>query len=148
MISHIAHLEALVTPRNQITRHARILVAGEAEPCRGTFAAVLSRSGYDVAIAVNGADALERIAAEKFDLLLAHREMPVIDGGRLVLALRSAGLQIPVVMLFGAVAASPLPSAIARELVAALEKPVGVFIFLSTIAAALQSTLPPVLSVA
>jgi hypothetical protein len=54
-----------------------------------------------VACAVNGADALERIAAEKFDLLLAHRETPIIDGGRLVLALRSAGLQIPVVMLSG-----------------------------------------------
>ena len=141
MISHISHLDGLVTPRNQITRDARILVAGEGAACPSTFAAVLSKSGYDVAFAVNGADALERIAAEKFDLLLAHRETPIIDGGRLVLALRSAGLQIPVVMLSGAVFASPLPDAIAGELFAVLGKPVSVFTFLSTVAAALQPVL-------
>lgn len=148
MSNHTAHLAALSTTRDQIIPHARILVAGDADSCRDVFAAVLSRSGYDVAIAVNGADALERIAAEKIDLLLTDREMPVLDGGRLVLALRSARLQIPVVMLSGAFAATPLPGAIARELFAALEKPVCLFTFLSTIAAALQSTLQPVLCVA
>jgi CheY-like chemotaxis protein len=128
--------------------HARILVVGDVDSCRDIFTAVLSRSGYDVATAVNGADALERIAAEKFDLLLTDWEMPVLDGGRLVLALRSVRLQIPVIMLSGTFAATPLPGAIDREIFAALEKPVCIFTFLSTIAAALQSTLQPVLSVA
>lgn len=141
MISQTANLEAFITTRNQMIPHARILVVGNADSCRDVFAAVLSRSGYDVAMAVNGADALERFAAEKFDLLLTDWEMPVLDGGRLVLALRSVRLQIPVIMLSGAFAVTPLPAAIARELFAALEKPVCVFTFLSTIAAALQSTL-------
>jgi CheY-like chemotaxis protein len=130
--------------RNQIISYARILVVGNVDSCRDIFTAVLSKSGYDVATAVNGADALERIAAEKFDLLLTDWEMPVLDGGRLVLALRSVRLKIPVVMLFGAFAATPLPSAIGREVFATLEKPVCIFTFLSTIAAALQSTLQPV----
>jgi CheY-like chemotaxis protein len=140
MISQTAHLEAIPT-RDQIIPQARILVVGHTDSCRDIFAAVLSRSGYDVAIALNGADALERFAAEKFHLLLTDWEMPVLDGGRLTLALRSARLQIPVIMLSGAFAATPLPAAIARELFAALEMPVCIFRFLSTIAAALHSTL-------
>jgi DNA-binding NtrC family response regulator len=134
--------------RDQIISHARILIVGNVDSCRDIFTAVLSRSGYDVATAVNGADALERIAAENFDLLLTDWVMPVLDGGRLVLALRSVRLQIPVVMFFGAFAATPLPGAVGREVFAVLEKPVCIFTFLSTIAAALQSTLQSVQCVA
>ena len=126
----------------------RTLVVDGNESCRTIFAAVLSKSGYDVDTAVNGADALERIATERFDLLLTDWEMPVLDGGRLVLALRSAGIQTPVVMLSGTFAGTPLPRAIAREVFAVLEKPLDPFDFLETVAAALGCPREPVLHAA
>jgi len=115
----------------------RTLVVDDDESCRIIFAAVLSKSGYDVDTAVNGADALERIATKRFDLLLTDWEMPVLDGGRLVLALRSAGIQTPVVMLSGTSAGTSLPHAIVREVFAVLEKPLDPFDFLDTVSAAL-----------
>jgi two-component system, chemotaxis family, chemotaxis protein CheY len=145
MTSHTAHPAVRVTTREPIIPHARILVVDDASSCRDIFAAILSKSGYDVTTAVNGADALERFATEEFDLLLTDWEMPVLDGGRLVLALRSAHVHIPVVMLSGGFAANPLPDAISREVFGTLEKPVSIFTFLATIAAALQSSLLPIL---
>jgi DNA-binding NarL/FixJ family response regulator len=52
-----------------------------------------------VEVAEDGADALEQLATGRFDLVFTDRLMPVLDWERLVLALRSAGIRIPVVMI-------------------------------------------------
>src|SRR5574339_626310 len=56
-------------------------------------------------------------------------EMPVLDGGKLVLALRSAQVETPVIMLSGSFAGNSLPDVIAREVFAALTKPVTLSAF-------------------
>lgn len=121
---------------------ARVLVVDDADSCRAIFTAVLSKSGYAVETAVNGADGLQRLAASRFDLVLTDWEMPVLDGGGLVLALRSAGIQIPVIMISGAFAGASLPGAIALEVFAALEKPVRPVALLAAVTAALSGGRP------
>ena len=48
----------------------------------------LESAGYHVATAVNGAEGLQRLESEPFDLVVSDIEMPVIDGWALAQAIR------------------------------------------------------------
>jgi CheY-like chemotaxis protein len=67
---------------------ARILVAEDEEGLRGFVARALADSGHDIAVAADGAAALDLLtrAPGAFDLLLADIKMPVMDGIALALA--------------------------------------------------------------
>jgi CheY-like chemotaxis protein len=141
MSRHTAHHEAVIT-RDGIFRGARILVVDDEEEIRKLHAAILSLEGYEVEMAEDGADALEQLATGSFDLVFTDRLMPVLDGENLVLALRSAGVRTPVVMVSGSLAQCPLTERLAREVSAALPKPTRVTELLAAIFTALQPFTP------
>jgi CheY-like chemotaxis protein len=116
---------------------ARILVVDDNQALCGLHAEVLKLEGYEVVTAGDGVEALERLAAGKFDLVLTDRMMPALDGASMILALRSAGSRIPVVMVSGSLAQSPLPPGVAREISAALPKPARMSDMLEAVARAL-----------
>lgn len=61
----------------------------------------LKQLGHDVETAVNGREALEKIAAGKFDLVLLDIMMPEVDGYKVLEALRADGTldRLPVIMI-------------------------------------------------
>lgn len=61
----------------------------------------LAREGYRVETARDGFDALERIAAEKPDLVISDLQMPRLDGVGLALALADdpAARDVPIILL-------------------------------------------------
>jgi CheY-like chemotaxis protein len=120
------------------SRPPRLLVVDDDPFIRDLHATALRMNGYIVATAADGVHALEQLADEPFDLLLTDQQMPGIDGASVVLALRSAGSRMPVIMVSGSLAAAPLPSAIAREIFAAIPKPVRTTEVLSAVARALR----------
>ena len=61
----------------------------------------------------------------------------------IVLALRSAGSRIPIVMVSGSLAHAPLPPLVAREIFAALPKPARAAKVVSAVALALSSGSQP-----
>jgi two-component system cell cycle response regulator CpdR len=66
---------------------ARILIAEDEEALRGFVRRALADVGHDVAVAADGAEALDLLTREgRFDLLLADIKMPVMDGIALALA--------------------------------------------------------------
>jgi CheY-like chemotaxis protein len=67
---------------------ARILVAEDEEDLRGLLRRGLAEMGHTVAVAADGAEALDRLSQENppFDLLLSDIRMPVMDGIALALA--------------------------------------------------------------
>jgi len=103
---------------------ARLLVVDDEQLIRELYARVLSLEGYEVETAEDGVEALEWLAREHFDLVMVDRQMPRLDGASLVLTLRSAGGNLPVIMISGSFATTPLPAGVTRELSAALLKPV------------------------
>ena len=121
------------------TPRARILIVDDDVLICGLHAAVLELEGYEVVTSDDGADALMQLAYEHFDLVLTDRNMPRLDGASMVLALRSAGSRIPVVMVSGSIGHKPLPPEVAREISAALPKPARVEEVLAAVARALQS---------
>ena len=118
---------------------ARILVVDDDSIIAGLHAAVLELEDYEVVTSDNGEDALMQLAFGEFDLVLTDRNMPVLDGASMVLALRAAGSHVPVVMVSGSHDFSPLPPEVERELSVALSKPARTAEMLHAVAFALKS---------
>ncbi|HEV7887337.1 MAG TPA: response regulator, partial [Acidimicrobiales bacterium] len=91
---------AAATPQAAGRPH-RILVVDDSAVVRQTQHAVLTRAGYEVQTAVDGADALARLQEWPADLALVDVRMPVMDGLALTAALRAdprfAGIAVLIV---------------------------------------------------
>lgn len=70
---------------------ARVLIADDEELLRTSVRMILELYGYDVSVAVNATEAIEKIAHEPFDILLSDLRMPRPgDGFRVVEAMQRA----------------------------------------------------------
>lgn len=58
----------------------RVLVVDDSSLVRLYYRDVLEKSGYDVDQAMNGLEAMERVLARPFDLLIVDVNMPKMDG--------------------------------------------------------------------
>jgi two-component system chemotaxis sensor kinase CheA len=82
-------------------RRARLLVVDDAMTVRELQRSILERAGYDVITAVDGVEALARLAEAPVDLVLTDVEMPRMDGFALTEAIRKRTTRsnVPVLML-------------------------------------------------
>jgi len=62
------------------TRRALILVVDDEPLVAGLMADVLATEGHEVDMARNGREALEKIAARSYDLIVSDLRMPELDG--------------------------------------------------------------------
>ena len=128
-------------PQNTANPPSRILVVDDDALICGLHAAVLELAGYEVMTASDGADALTQLAVEHFDLVLTDNLMPCLDGASMIMAMRSAGSRIPVVMVSSSLVHSALPPEVEREVCAALPKPARVSEMLGAVGRALRPDL-------
>ena len=77
----------------------RILVIEDELPMRMALTAVLVAEGYRVRNAVDGEAGLERVLAEKPDLVLLDLMMPRLDGYSVCVHLRRLAIKVPILML-------------------------------------------------
>jgi two-component system, OmpR family, response regulator len=76
-----------------------ILVVDDNFSIRKLYTAYLKREGYNVYTASDGLEALEVIDTEHIDLVMADIMMPGLDGHALTHRLRSAGHDLPILMI-------------------------------------------------
>ncbi len=78
-----------------------LLVVDDIEANRDVLSRRLQRQGYDVATAENGVQALEKLRAQSFDLVLLDIMMPEMDGYETLQSLKAdeALRSIPVIMI-------------------------------------------------
>lgn len=79
-----------------------VLVVDDEADIRATVAAMLQIEGYEVAEAVNGADALAAVERDLPDVILLDMRMPVLDGWGFAAELRRRGHRIPIVVMTAA----------------------------------------------
>ena len=86
----------------------RILLVDDEELNREYMAELLLERGYRVETAVDGLDALARLKAEPFDLLVTDLNMPRLDGLGLLRKLGEEGLEVSALLItaFGSVEAA------------------------------------------
>ncbi len=79
----------------------RILVVDDEPQIRRVMRTTLSASGYEVADARSGEEALERLSSESFDLVLLDMNMPGAGGLETCRAIRNgrSGIEVAVIML-------------------------------------------------
>jgi two-component system, chemotaxis family, sensor kinase CheA len=81
--------------------HGRILVVDDALTVRELQRNILERAGFDVRVAIDGTDALSKLAEGPSDLILTDVEMPNMDGFALTEAVRAhpSLANIPILIL-------------------------------------------------
>jgi two-component system response regulator FlrC len=84
---------------------ARLLVVDDDEGLRSFLEAALASEGHEVTLAVDGADALRKLDATAFDLVLTDLKMPGVDGLEVLKHVRAehAGTQVILLTAFGTV---------------------------------------------
>src|SRR5689334_19721315 len=86
----------------RVASDAALLVVDDNPDNRYTLTERLKREGYvDIVAATNGREALERLAAQAFDLVLLDIMMPELDGYRVLERLKADPVlrHIPVIMI-------------------------------------------------
>ena len=85
-----------------MTTSVKILVVDDDATARLLMRAALQQAGFDVRLAVDGADALRQFAGDSFDLVMLDVDMPGMSGIDVCTALRAQGGEyLPIVMVTG-----------------------------------------------
>lgn len=77
----------------------RILLIEDNEDLAFGLRTALENEGFEVAIATDGADGLERATHDAVDLIILDLMLPKMDGYRVLRSLRGAGMDAPVLVL-------------------------------------------------
>lgn len=81
------------------TARPRLLLVDDDEAIRSNLAPFLERAGFDVEVAVDGEDALVRVAGSPPDVIVLDVMMPRLDGREVLRRLRGQQNFVPVVLL-------------------------------------------------
>lgn len=79
----------------------RILVVDDDDDVRQLSVDVLIDFGYEVGVAKDGADGWEALQADSYDLIVTDNKMPRMTGIEMLEKLRSARMELPVIMATG-----------------------------------------------
>lgn len=108
MLSCRAHDPQAVKQTSLITDHAigalrrqstRILVVEDNLTNQLVAKGILNKLAFQVDIAENGKEALQKLESESFDLILMDCQMPVMDGFTATKAIRLTELKIPIIAM-------------------------------------------------
>jgi CheY-like chemotaxis protein len=121
-------------------RSPRILVADDEYTIRMLMTTLLARSGYHVDVAVDGAEAWTALQAKPYDLLITDHNMPKVSGIELVKNMRTARMDVPVVMVAGLVPEDELAQDPSLQFAATLSKPFELSHLLDTVTNVLHVT--------
>ncbi len=117
----------------------KILIVEDNSDLRRLYAIGLNQHGYEVKLAANGAEAVDRVANEKPDLILLDLIMPIMDGWEVIAKVNSEEREppIPVIVITGQRSTEKPDHAPA--IAAWLEKPVSIELLVETIATELAT---------
>ena len=102
---------------------AKVLLVEDDSDVRRLYAIGLNQRGYEVKLAANGAEALERVTSEKPDVILLDWLMPLMDGGEVLNRLSQNGsASIPIIVISG----QPAPLGLDPRIGCWMTKPVTI----------------------
>ncbi len=131
--------EAAKPVRNQSNQPQRILVAEDDHELCLINTMVLTCAGYAVDNAEDGTAAWEMLYAKHYDLLITDNHMPRLPGIELLKKLRSARMELPVIMATGTVPTQELAENLWLQPVTTVEKPYTIDQLLDAVRAVLRA---------
>ncbi|MCE9571558.1 MAG: sigma-54 dependent transcriptional regulator [Deltaproteobacteria bacterium] len=121
----------------------RTLIVDDDDLTRQLLAHVLERDGHEVVCVADGAEAIERLAAESFDLVVSDIQMAKTSGFELLAAVRRGQPDLPVILVTGYAEPAGAMDAIERGAVDYLAKPVDIQALRATAARAIERSRMP-----
>jgi DNA-binding NtrC family response regulator len=120
----------------------RILVVDDDAGLRRALATILNNRGYITDAAADGSEALERLRARSFDLVVTDVRMPVMGGEALLSAMRQAHPVVAVIAI-SAYSSNEVAASLTRSGAAdVLSKPVHPELLVSTVRRVLEESRP------
>ncbi|HUQ90842.1 MAG TPA: sigma-54 dependent transcriptional regulator, partial [Bryobacteraceae bacterium] len=92
-----AKMLTLETPR----RSTRVLLVEDQDDQRALITEMITSLGFDAAAAADGQEALDLLAASRFDVIVTDLQMPRLNGEELLNMLQGRGDRTPVIVLTG-----------------------------------------------
>jgi len=133
--------------KTDITHDQKILVVEDNDINAEIVKTMLEMSGYSVAVATNGKNALNAVIAEEYQLILMDMQMPVMDGITATIKLRNElNFTKPIVALTANAFVEDRENCLAAGMNEMLSKPVDKEILLSCIRQQLKQTMQASLS--
>ena len=105
--------------------HAKILIADDEQAITAGLSAILADEGYDVDIVPDGQQALAKLIAEPFGVVLADLKMPKVDGQALLKELQSRQIPTECVIITGQATVDSAVQAIREGAYDYIEKPLN-----------------------
>jgi DNA-binding NtrC family response regulator len=105
--------------------NAKILIADDEKAITAGLGAILGDEGYGIEIAEDGQKALDRLASERFGVVLADLKMPKLDGIALLKSIRERKIQTEFIMITGQGSTELAIEAIKQGAVDYIEKPLN-----------------------
>jgi len=118
----------------------RILVVDPDTDIRRLYAEVLSGTGYEVDLVPNAATGWKALRAKRYHLVITEHELPDLTGTELIKNLRSARIDVPVVLAAASFPMRDLMRNPSLQLAATLLKPFGMDTLLHAVKSALNGT--------
>jgi ATP-dependent Lon protease len=106
-------------------RSFHVLVVDDEDIARTNLEYILKKEGYHVSTAINGADALEKVMASEFDLILTDLKMEKMDGMQLVESVKRISPHTDIVMITGFATVSSAVDALKKGAAHYLPKPIN-----------------------
>lgn len=120
------------------TTMAHILIIDDERSIRSTMKDILEFENHTVTLAEDGAQALEAVGREAFDLIFSDIKMPGMDGMELLDALLARGVEAPIVMISGHGTIETAVEALKKGAFDFIEKPIDLNRLLVTVRNALD----------
>src|SRR5436309_7039819 len=101
--SHVARITERILHKSRPMGKLRVLIVEDNSDVRRLYAIGLNQRGFEVKLAANGAEAVERIKEERPDVILLDWLMPLMDGGEVLARLGEDGHDgpIPIIVISG-----------------------------------------------
>lgn len=109
----------------------RILVVDDERSIRESLSKILRAENYEVVLAENGQEAIEKHGAERIDLLILDLNMPVINGWATLDWLAAVNPLLPVIIITGRSNQRALAETAGADIL--MEKPLDVPLLLQTV---------------
>jgi len=133
--------------RRALGSAARVLVVDDDRATRHLARATLTKAGFDVRVAKDGAEALQRLKSRKFELMLLDVWMPRIDGLGVLDRLKRGKRAPRVVVMTSDDAPETLLTAIRRQAYQYVHKPIEPAALVSIVQHALKGGVEPPIEV-
>jgi two-component system response regulator HydG len=108
-----------------MTNKTRILIVDDEAVVRMAYSRILASDHSQVESASSGADALQRLATQAFDVVLLDLRMPGMDGLAVLRAIKQHWPQVEVIIITGYAGIDTVKQSVALGAYDYLAKPVG-----------------------